>query len=742
MADTLVRKRPGLKFHWVTFFLGLGVTAGFLVFFAFYPRLLLTLELKASDVRLRARPHKPFSNDVAIVAIDDKSIQQIGRWPWTRDVLANLEMAFIDYKVKVVAYDILFDERDPVDVESEALAVKLRTLGVRGQQIRNLLGPTNDQQFADALKAQGRTILGYNFSAHMIGTAPPTTDPYFLTKVVDPRPMSWNVLRDPKDAAPALMSAGGYRPPLEIIDKAAKKAGFVDADSDDDGLFRREMTAINFNGTEYAPLFITALWAFEDQPQRSLQIDQDGIKFATLGNTKIPVDEIGRMTVTYQGPAGTIPRYSAADVINHLVKPENLEGKIAIVGVTGTGLGDRAVTPVGYEFPRVEIHANAIETVLSSDFIRNSPRETIVMVRTWTMMLGIGVSIVTAWLTPAWSIAAMLALAGSYLGFAQLLLLKQGVMLGVVQPFVVIGGTMVTLLGYRYVTEGRVRNRYARAFEHYLHPDIIASVVDNPQNLKLGGELRVLSILFADIVNYTGLSEKTDPVALVALLNDYMTKMTDLILESGGVVDKIRGDGIMAFWGAPAEVPNHARSAIEVALGMLSELHKLRERDPRFANIDIGIGIATGEAIAGNFGGANRFDYSVIGDTVNLAARLEGLTRQFKVHLLTSSATFTQAGGAYVARDIGLVKVKGKTQPVPIVEVVAHANDGVDPAFYQQFAHTLDLIKQGDAQQACREFERMSAAHPDDGVVGLYLEKLRNSPEQVSGEMVFEFESK
>jgi len=742
MADTLVRKRPGLKFHWVTFFLGLGVTAGFLVFFAFYPRLLLTLELKASDVRLRARPHKPFSNDVAIVAIDDKSIQQIGRWPWTRDVLANLEMAFIDYKVKVVAYDILFDERDPVDVESEALAVKLRTLGVHGQQIRNLLGPTNDQQFADALKAQGRTILGYNFSAHMIGTAPPTTDPYFLTKVADPRPMSWNVLRDPKDAAPALMSAGGYRPPLEILDKAAKKAGFVDADSDDDGLFRREMTAINFNGTEYAPLFIAALWAFEDQPQRSLQIDQDGIKYATLGNTKIPVDEIGRMTVTYQGPAGTIPRYSAADVINHLVKPENLEGKLAIVGVTGTGLGDRAVTPVGYEFPRVEIHANAIETVLSGDFIRNSPRETIVMVRTWTMMLGIGVSIVTAWLTPAWSIAAMLALAGSYLGFAQVLLLKQGVMLGVVQPFVVIGGTMVTLLGYRYVTEGREKGRLRHVFEHYLHPDVIASVVDHPEGLKLGGERRHLAILFADIVGFTSLAERSDPVQLVEMINEYMTRMTDIILAGGGVVDKLMGDGIMAFWGAPNEVANPSRSAIDTALKMIAELDRLRREDPRFQTLNAGIGIATGDPIVGNLGGARRFDYSVIGDSVNFASRLEGLTRKFGVRFLVSKVTFTEAAGPYIARDIGLVRVKGKATLVPIVEVVGRRDDGIDPAFYDRFERTVELLKEGATLQARDELENLLRTHPDDEVVGLYLAKLDESRDAPPREMVFEFESK
>jgi adenylate cyclase len=648
----------------------------------------------------------------------------------------------MDYKVKVVAYDVLFSEEDPVDVGNAGLAVKLRTLGVSGQQIRGLIGPSNDQQFADAIKAQGKTFLGYNFSSHVLGVAPPTTEADFLTKVMDPRPMSWNVSLLAQDVAPKLITAGGYRPPIALLDRAAKRAAFVDADSDADGIFRQEMTTIGFDRTQWVPLFIAAVWAYEDQPNRELKIGPEGIRQEVLGDTTIPVDEMGRMTVTFQGPAGAIPRYSVSDVINHLVKPEDLAGKIVLIGVTCTGCGDRAVTPVGYEYPRVEIHASAVETVLSHNFIRNSKTETLVLERVWTIFLGIGVSIVTAWLSAAWSIAAMVALIASYLGFAQLMLVRDNVMVRVVLPFITTSSTVIVLLGYRYVTEGRQKSQLRHAFEHYLHPDVIASVVDNPHGLKLGGELRVLSILFADIVNYTGLSEKTDPVALVALLNDYMTKMTDLILDSGGVVDKIRGDGIMAFWGAPAEVPNHARSAVEVALGMLSELHRLRERDPRFANIDIGIGVATGEAIAGNFGGANRFDYSVIGDTVNLAARLEGLTRQFKVHLLVSSTTFTQAGGPYISRDIGLVRVKGKTQPVPIVEVVAHADDGVDPAFYKQFAHTLELIKQGDTQGAHSELERMSTAHPDDGVVGLYLEKLKQSPEQASGEMIFEFESK
>lgn len=741
MPDTQVRRRPVLKFHWTTFVLGLAVTAGFLLLFAHYPRLLESMELKASDARVRTRPHGPFSNQVAIIAIDDKSIDELGHWPWSRSVFANLQRAFIDYKVKVVAYDVLFTEEDPADVEREAFAARLRSTNLSAGQIEAIIGPSNDQLFADAIKTHGNTLLGYSFSSHYAGTPPIEPGPDYLLEPILPRPMSWTVKTDP-GVDPDLISAGGYRPPISILDKAAKRAAFVDADSDDDGVFRSEMTAIKFHHEQWAPLFIAAVWAFQDQPPRGLHIGAEGIDRETLGDTTIPTDELGRMVVTYQGPAGTIPHYPASDVINHRVSPEKLAGKIVVVGVTGTALGDRAVTPVGYEFPRVEMHANAIETVLSHDFITRSKTETLVMERLWAVFLGIGVSIVTAWLTAGWSIAAMLALGGSYFGFAQLMLFNKGVMLGVVLPFIVTGGTVTILLGYRYVTEGRAKGHLRNVFEHYLHPDIIASVVDDPAGLKLGGERRHLAILFADIVGFTSRAEKSDPVQLVALLNVYMTRMTNIILESGGVVDKLMGDGIMAFWGAPNAVANPSRSAIDAALQMLAALQDLRREDSRFVDLDIGIGISTGEAIVGNFGGERHFDYSAIGDTVNFASRLEGLTRKFGVHLLVSKATFIEANHAYLARDIGMVRVKGKASLVPIVEVAGHRNDGIDPAFYDQFAHTVELLKDGDANAARSQLEQMMTAHPKDEVVGLYLEKLLESQGAPPREMVFEFESK
>jgi adenylate cyclase len=740
MVEVPKRRRMRRSFHRGTFILGLAVTAALFAIFVRYPSVLLTLELRTSDARMRARPLPPLSHQVAIVAIDDKSISQLGRWPWSRAIMANLQRAFINYNVKVVAYDILFTETDTVDTERAAIVDRLRTTNLSALQIRAIVGPDNDQQFADAIKAQGNTLLGYSFSDHEIGKPSEIVPSDYTTELSKPWPLSWNTFTD-RGANPDLMSAIAYRPPIPVLDQAAKKAGFVDADSDVDGLFRSEMVAIKFHDRMYAPLFIAAVWAFENYPQRNLTIGPYGIRRVVLGDTAIPVDEVGRMVVNYRGPAGTIPHYSASDVVNYRIAPDTLAGKIVLVGVTGHGLGDKSVTPVGYEFPRVEIHANAIETILTRSFLSRPKTYTLVVERISAALLGLGVSLVTAWLSAAWSVVAVTVLVASYFGFAQYMLIERGLILGIVLPIVITSGTITILLGYRYITEGREKGYLRHVFEHYMHPDVIASVVDDPEGLKLGGERRHLAILFADIVGFTSRAERSDPVELVTLLNLYMTRMTDIILESGGVVDKLMGDGIMAFWGAPNEVENPARSAIDAALKMLSALRELREADVRFTDFRIGIGVSSGEAIVGNFGGERRFDYSVIGDTVNFASRLEGLTRTFGVALLVSRATLIEAADSYIAREIGLVRVKGKTESVAIAEVAGRVNGDLDAEFYQKFERAVELLKVGEADNARALLQEMISTHPDDEVVGLYLEKLEraDSPPQ---EMLFEFETK
>ncbi|HEY6419642.1 MAG TPA: adenylate/guanylate cyclase domain-containing protein [Candidatus Binataceae bacterium] len=706
-----------------------------------YPGALATFELKADDLRIALLAPPPPTDQVVIARIDDKSIQQLGQWPWPRATMGQLVNALAAYQAKVIGFDVLLTERDERDISRERIAKRLRVEGLKEASIHDILGTSNDDALADAIKSDGSTILSYSFASHQLrGSQGTTPVAGFTSEMLSPPPLAYNLVRELPGQSLFLIEADEYLPPIPVLNSAAHSTGFVDVDADLDGEIRRELTVIKFKRRDCVPFFLAVLAAYSDA-QLGLVVDEEGVERVTLGATPIPVDEMGRMLIRFRGGADALPSYSISDIVARRVPGDKLKGRIVLVGVTGKGLGDMAVTPGGAEFPRVGIHANAIDNVLRGDFLHSSI-STLALEREAGLVLGLAVALGAAAFTAVASLAFTVVLGAGYFVFAQHLLSADGLVIGVVFPELTVWIPFMVLVSYRYLTEGLAKRKLRVAFEHYLHPDVIEQIVTNPGSLKLGGERRNLSVLFADIVNYTGLSERTDPAALVAMLNDYMTKMTDHILESGGVVDKIRGDGIMAFWGAPAEVPNHAQAAIDSALAMLRELKALKENDPRFTDLDIGIGIATGEAIVGNFGGERRFDYSVIGDTVNLAARLEGLTRQFKVRLLVSRETFTKAGTQHLAREIGLVKVKGKTIAVPIVEVVGQANDGIDPTYYQQYGAILDKIRAGQAAAARSDLEHLLAERPDDEVVRIYLEKLAADSVGSSGELVFEFDTK
>ena len=729
----------GRSFSWRTFGIGVAIVAAVLLVDSFRHRAVEYAELKALDLRLYSTPPTKPTDMVAIAAVDDPSVDALGHFPWPRSVEARLERALIDYKVAIVGYDMLLSEADEEDTHRAEIAAKLKGAGINDSTIAATLGSGNDDALGAAIKAQGATFVGYTM-AHLMGGADANAGilPGYVTTIRPPPPMTYNIVRAEPGPAPSLYEANAYRPPIPQVNSNAAGTAFVNIDSDDDGTMRSILSVIKFRDRYCIPLSLAILRAASGA-NLSLKLANSEVAGVLLGDVNIPVNEIGQMLIRFRGKEGTFPTYSISEIIAHKIPAEKLAGKIVLVGVTGRGLGDRFVTPMGADFPGVEIHANAIDNVIRGDIVRRDV--SLLPARLEAIVLGVLISIAVAYLSPQWAGVFAAILAVAFLGFAEFTLRHNGVAIAIVLPLFTMLATYVALATERYATEGMEKRYLRHAFEHFLHPDVIASLVDNRDRLKLGGERRHVAVLFADIIGYTARAERTSPEALVALLSTYMTMTTDLILESGGVVDKIRGDGIMAFWGAPNALENPSGAAIDCAILMLSGLSDLRARDERFADVDIGIGIATGDVVAGNFGGERRFDYSVIGDTVNFASRLEGLTRQFKTHLLVSRQTFIEANRDYIVREIGLVKVKGKEQLVPIVEVVAHASDGIDPAFYNAFARVTELLRRGDGARALSELEKLKAERPTDGVVALYMEKLSRS-DAVPSEMVFEFESK
>jgi adenylate cyclase len=697
------------------------------------------LELMASDLMVYAHAPQPPTGSVAIAAIDDKSIAQFGRWPWARNVHARLTDALRGYGVAVIGFDDLLSERDPADAERSSLAGELKTAGINDPAIFDKLAESNDQMFANAIKEQGETYLGNTFDSHRTARRANVDLSAYRTSFLDPPPVSYSIVRKQPGAVQQTVLASAYLAPIPLLNSAARGTAYVDIDEDLDGEARSYPAVIRLNGRYCLPLYLAMVDAYIGHPGTSIEFSPEGVVGATVGDRAIPLDELGEMMVHFRGPPGTIPTYSIADIINHKVPVGDLKGRVVLVGAIAHALGDRFNTPEGGDFPGVEIQANAVDNVIRGDFIFRS-KDTVAEAEWAGWLLGAAISIAAALSSALTSAIVLVVLAVGYLLFTSWRLTTDGALLGIVFPLTALVLSYFAVVIYRYATEGREKRHLRRAFELYLNPDVVASVVDNPAGLRLGGDRRRLSILFADIVGFTSRAERSEPEPLVAMLNTYMTVMTNVIFASSGVVDKLMGDGIMAFWGAPVHLANPARNAVECGLKMLDELKALAARDDRFKDVNIGIGICTGDAVVGNFGGEGRFDYSVIGDTVNLASRLEGLTRQFKVQLLVNRETLDEAGAGFIAREIGLVRVKGKNQLVPLVEIAGTEGDSVDPSYYQRFTQAIDQLRHGGSPEP--GLRTLLAERPDDHVTAMCLERLRAAGSQPPRELVFEFETK
>jgi adenylate cyclase len=697
------------------------------------------LELIADDLIVYSRAPAPPTGMVVIAAIDEKSIAKFGRWPWPRSIHARLVEALNSYGVRAIGFDDLLSESDPADADRALIARQLRSAGIRNSAIFAKLAESNDQTFARALRRQGETYLGSTFDSHNTLRNINVDLSAYRTSFLVPPPVAYSIVRKEPGGMQETIVASAYLPPISILNEAARGTAYVDIDEDLDGEARSYPTVVRFNERYCMPLFLALADAYLGHPPASIEFSAEGVKGVMVGDRAIPVDGLGQMMVHFRGPPGTIPTYAIADIIDGRVLPQQLKGRVVLVGAVAHALGDRFSTPAGGDFPGVEIQATAVDNVVRGDFIFRS-KDTIAQEEWGGWLLGVAISVAAAFTSALTSAMVLVVLALGYLVFAISRLRLDGALIGVVFPLLTLGLSYFAAVVYRYATEGREKRHLRRAFELYLNPDVVATVVDDPTGLRLGGQRRQMSILFADIVGFTSRAERSEPEPLVAMLNTYMTVMTNVIFANGGVVDKLMGDGIMAFWGAPVHVANPARKAVECAIRMLEELRALAVRDDRFKDVNIGIGICTGEAVVGNFGGEGRFDYSVIGDTVNLASRLEGLTRQFKVHLLVNRATLEQAGPGFIAREIGQVRVKGKNQLVPVAEIAGRQGDSVDASYYQRFTQALEQLRSGASPES--GLRTLLAEHPDDQVIAMCLERLGAAAGNTMREMVFEFETK
>ncbi|HJW80726.1 MAG TPA: adenylate/guanylate cyclase domain-containing protein, partial [Acidiferrobacterales bacterium] len=431
--------------------------------------------------------------------------------------------------------------------------------------------------------------------------------------------------------------------------------------------------------------------------------------------------------INYRGPPRSFPTYSVSDVLAGRIDAALLRDKIVLVGATAQGLGDYRTTPVGAVFPGVEIRANTMQNLIDGDFIQ---RPGWMFVFDVALMLALGGLLVALLPRLGVRLSALvtLALAAAYLLLAIVEFRAQLIWINVVYPALLIALLYVSSTLVHYFTAEREKRQIKNAFQHYVPVAVVDQILHNIDNLGLGGDKRELTVLFSDIRGFTGIAEGLSPEALVQLLNDYLTQMTDKVFQHDGLLDKYIGDAIMAVYGAPIPHPQHARLACRTAVDMMQQLRRMQAgwKQRGLPGMDIGIGINTGPMVVGNMGSRTRFDYTVIGDAVNLGARIEALNKQYGSHILISEFTWRQVKDEFPqAREIDVTTVRGRTEPVRLYELML-AEDYPHLDWLPEFARAYELFRADLRTQARTLFKQLAETY-NDPVSRYYVERCQTA---------------
>ncbi len=645
----------------------------------------------AYDYLTRTVPKKnEVVGEIVIMDIDEESLsnEKLGRWPWSRNVVSNLiTQLFEEYAVSVVAFDVVFSETDKSSglEQLEKLAEGPFARDITFRKKLEELTPTlqYDELFAEILM-QYPIVLGYYFnldSSVRSGVLPLPT-----------------ILKDEaKDRFGEIVKATGYGANIATLSDAAIAAGHFNPIVDKDGLIRRVPLLLDYEGELYESLALATFrvakavqlakkdnGVFELPPLRLF----DSVGREMLGNYEgtaslgalqiaekvIPTKDNGAIYVSYQGEAKTFRYISFNDLIDDKLDKDSLRDKIVLVGTTAPGLSDFRSTPVGELFPGVEIHANALASMLSSDGLsvpaQLAEHKILEVAALITVAFFLGA--VLPRLSPLLSVAVWLAIVAVEVGATYHLWVENHTVVNFGPLIAMTVALFVWSFGYQFYSTFKSKNQFASLFGQYVPPELVKKMAADPTKYSMHGRRVELTVMFSDVRGFTTISESLSAQELSEFINLYLTTMSRIVRQFDGTLDKYIGDCIMAFWGAPVENSRHAMSAVSTALSMEEALQGMNQicLDKHWPTIGIGIGLNTGHMSVGDMGSEVRKAYTVMGDAVNLASRLEGLTKHYGVVILVSEHTVKQCS-SIVFREVDLVTVKGKNEPVAIFEPIA-----------------------------------------------------------------------
>jgi adenylate cyclase len=683
------------------------------------------MELKTIDLRFQARGKKNPGPKVAIAVIDEKSLAREGKWMWPRSKFAQLINRLSDAGAAVIAFDVGFwepDDRRTVKA-IEDIQTTLKKLGKDDPNIETHINGLKskvdyDRQLADAIKnSKAKIILGYFFQDYEnIGHQTQEEIAVHEENIGGSLYQQENYTSEAALSA-ALIDVLIPQSNIALFSNATPYSGAINIFPDKDGVVRWMPSVLRYNGMLYTPVSLMALSCFLDAPL-SVTIAEYGVESLKIGKTPIPVDEKGKIMVNYRGPQKTIPHISITDILQGKTPKENLRGKIILVGATATGVYDMRVTPFETVYPGVEIHANIIDNVLSQDFLQQPAWAAAYDVLA-IIMAGLLLGLILPRTGVIWGTIAGLGLFSGHMFFCQYVFVNKGFVLNIIYPLTVILLTYLTITVYKYLSESRQKRFIKNAFSTYLAPSVVKQLVEQPDKLVLGGEEREITAFFSDVQGFTGISEKLSPRELVELLNEFLTEMTDIILAHEGTVDKFEGDAIIAFFGAPNEIKNHAEVACLSCIAMQKRMAQLRPKwkSEGKPEMKVRIGLCSGPAVVGNMGSKSRMDYTMMGDTVNTASRLEGVNKVYGSYTLIGESTYKQMGENMVARELDSINVVGKLEPIKIYQLIGKPDDVEKPLFESVawYAKGLEAYRLRSWDQAIDFFDAALSAAPDDG---------------------------
>jgi adenylate cyclase len=703
------------------------------------PPLLHAIESNWFDLRFQARGPVAPQPTVVLAAIDEKSIAAEGRWPWPRSRMAELVDALSDDGAKVIGFDITFSEPD----ENSQLALVDRlqrtvdVLDIRNAKLADFIRESRlqadtDQALAKALKrSQAPIVLGYFF--HMdqgaAGKWLARQEVERLQVAIEGSKYPVVLLRDERSAAAPLLRAHAPQGNLELFAKAAPSSGYFTIRSDPDGVIRSMPLVIQGGEDLYPPLALLCAWHYLGKPQLAVRIGRSGVEGIQLGDRFVPTDESGQMLINYRGPPNMFPHFSVSDILAGRLKRGTFKDRIVLVGVTALGVYDIRATPFSPVFPGLEIHANAIDNLLVGD-VMSRPQWSRAFDVLAIVALGVLISVALPRMSAVGALALTAVSFGAYVAFAHWLFVGTRVWLNIVYPLLALVGTYTVLTVYRYITEERERRKVKEAFRHYVSTEVIDDMLADPSHLRLGGDEKVLTVLFNDIVGFSTVSEQFPPSGVIAILSDYYTRMTEQVLANRGTLTNYIGDELMAIFGAPVAYADHARCACAAALAMRDQRAQLAAEFAKVGRpaLRARTGINTGTMLVGNVGSAYRFAYTVLGDQVNLTSRLEQLNRTYGTEIMIGETTASLVADAFVLRELDRVKVKGRAQALRIFELVGRREASLphdQERMLRIYAAALEAYRQRRWEEAAKSFRQCQALWPDDGPSRLMEERCR-----------------